>query len=111
MRVVDDGAISGESVRRAGVKRKFLDLQYEYRAKRRRVPTNFAEAIELTRDLLQSADAVVNVVSSSDVLITTDGCVTTLAAELDKAKAPILELDSTETITFCWSKELLEEVK
>lgn len=42
-----DGAICEEFAQRVGVKRKLLDLQNECRAKKRRVLTNVAEAVDL----------------------------------------------------------------
>lgn len=105
-----DGAIDGESVQRVDVKRKFLDMQDECRVKEQRASANVAEVVDLAQELLQSGIGV-NDVSSWDVLIATDGDVTTLAAYLDKAKVRILDLESMETIAVRWIKEVLEEVQ
>lgn len=48
---------------------------------------------------------------SSNVLVTSDGDVITLAAELDEAKARVTEMESMETVTGRQDKERIREVK
>lgn len=63
------------------------------------------------KELLQPLDASVNVVSCSDVPATIGKDNTALAAELDKVKARITELELVEPVTVCRHKELLDEAK
>lgn len=97
--------IGGESVQRAGVKRKLLDLQDKCRAKRRRVLTNVSESVELAIEFLQFGVGF-DALPSQDALVSTDGDATTVAAELGKAKARLSELESTKTKTVRWYKYL-----
>lgn len=62
------------------------------------------------QNLLQS-DAGVKAVPSLKVPVFTDVDLTTLAAELDKAKVRIAKLESTGTITVRQYKEIIEEGK
>lgn len=74
-------------------------MQDDCRARKRNLPTNAAEAVELAEELLQS-DVYIRVVSTPDVAVVSDGDAITFAACLNKAKAQIAELGSMETITF-----------
>lgn len=75
------------------------------------VLTNVAKAVEVAQELLRSADAPVNTVPSSEVKVTAGEHTTGLAAELEKGKCRIAELESFVTINFGRHKEHSEEVK
>lgn len=101
-----DVAIGGESAQRIGMKRKLVGLQDESQAKRQSVPTNVTEVDELFQELVQ-CDAGLNAISSLEIPVTTTRDATSLAAEVDKAKAHIVKLESTESITVLRHGELL----
>lgn len=94
-----DKTIGIESILHFNVKRNLLDLQDDCRTRKRKIPTNVAEAVDQTQKLLRSVDAFVNTVLSSEVAVTAGRYTTESAAELDMAKARFAELESLETIT------------
>lgn len=81
------------------MKRKVLGSQDEYRTKKRRVPTNVAEAVELAEELLRSEDVSIQAVRSPGLPPIIGGDTTALGAMLDKAKARFAERKSVLTIT------------
>lgn len=87
-----------------------LDLQGKCQVKKRKVPAIVSEAVALVQELLQSGTGA-NTVPSSDFSFTTDEYAATLAAEIDKSKSHIPELETTEIITVCRIEEILKEVK
>lgn len=106
-----DSAICREFVQLVDVETLLSDSQDVCWANKRKAAPNVAEAIELAKMLLQSADAGVHAVKLSEVPVSAIGDSSTLAAEFKKAKAPIVELESLDTITVRWHQEHLEEVK
>lgn len=58
-------------------------MQDECQTKKRRFPTNFAEAVEFAQELIQSLDAPVNAIQSSEVSVTPGEDATALTAELE----------------------------
>lgn len=97
-------AIGEESAQHAGMKWKLLDLQDECLTKKRIFLTNVAEAVESAQKTLRSADAPVYTVPSLEIPVTAAGDTTKLAAELDKAKVRIAQLESVEITTFVGTK-------
>lgn len=93
------------------MQQKLLNKQDECRSKKRRVTTNVAETVELAKGLLRSTDVPGNTAPSSYVQVTAGRDKTGLAAEFDKAKAHIAELESVKPISGRQRKELLNEVK
>lgn len=81
-----DGAKDKGHAQRVGVRRELLDLQDNCQANKRRVLTNFTQAVQFTYELLQPSDAPVNSVPLSEVPVTTEGDTTEIVSELDKAK-------------------------
>lgn len=67
-----DGAKGGESTEIVDMKRKLLDLWDGCQTKKRRVPTNVAEAVEIAQELLRLADVSVNTMLLSKVPFTTE---------------------------------------
>lgn len=59
------GAIGGESAQGVCLRPKLLALQDECPIKKRRVPMNVAEVVELEQETLQSTDVSFNTVPSS----------------------------------------------
>lgn len=87
------------------MKPKLLKLKVVCLNKKQRVPTSVAEAVKLSQKLLQ-LDATINAVPSAVVSVITYGDATTVAAELDKAKARIEKLVSMETKQILGTKNL-----
>lgn len=80
------------------MRRKLLKLQEECGSKKHRVPMNVAEPVHVAQELLRSADVLVTTVLSLKVPVTAEGDTTQLAADLNKAKVSIFELESGESI-------------
>lgn len=76
-----NGAVGRRSAQLIGAKWWLLDLQNKCGTKIHRVPTSLDEVAELAQDLLWMADALVNSVSSSEVLVPTIGNTTELVVE------------------------------
>lgn len=70
------------------MKQKLLDLQDDCSPKKRRVPTDVAEAVKFAQALLRSG-AGNNLASSKDAPVVSDVGATVPAADLDKAKGRI----------------------
>lgn len=94
----------------ACVKQKLLVLQVDCRAKKRKIPASVAEAVELAQELLQY-DTGNSVVPSSILPTDPPGEATAFAAELEKVKARIAELESVKTITVRRHKEIHEKIE
>lgn len=93
------------------MKRKLVDLQNECRTKEQKGPTNVADGVELSQELLCSSDVPVDVILSPQILTDPGGGATELSTELKMTKARIAKLEFVETMAARGHDELKNDVK
>lgn len=77
--------------------------------KKRKIPTNVVETVELAQKFLRLQDVFVDVVPSSEVPVNEGGDAAQLSSERKKAESRVAELESVEIMSVPWDWKLMDE--